>query len=245
MARSRWIKTDFWGSRDIARAGEGPATVLIGMWQIGDDHGIVPADAFPIWRQTVSCWGVSEDEVQARIDRLIELGIVHPYEAEGRPYWLIVGFCRQNPSIPSPSYRHPIPPGSYLTNSRTWANLDGRSPKPPEEIASSKPEEKRKRKADADTEGNRNGKRKEQKGAAGRILEWVQSNLDASPAKVNDACREDPALARLVQSYDGWQGVRRRFDEVGEIDATVEMGRRLIEVFQELRRERTAQGTIR
>jgi hypothetical protein len=117
MPRTRMLKPEMFSSEQIAAAGELALIQLQGLWIEGDDNGIYPAQPFALCRRTIALFGHKPEETRKRIDRLREAcdsgrsnePLVYEYEVDGVSYWLVPGFCRQNPNQRKPSLRYPTP----------------------------------------------------------------------------------------------------------------------------------------
>jgi uncharacterized phage protein (TIGR02220 family) len=108
MARIRTIKPEFWTSEQVTDCSLVARLMFIGMLNFCDDHGVHPASIKRLKMEVFPSDELSNDAIQAMIDELVKVGLLYPYEIEGKGYWQVTGWAKHQ-KIEKPTYRHPLP----------------------------------------------------------------------------------------------------------------------------------------
>lgn len=108
MARIRTIKPEFWTSEQVADCSPNTRLLFIGMWSFCDDNGIHPASLKRIKMEVFPSDSISESELQAAIQQLIESRLLSEYDVEGKRFWQVTGW-HNHQRIDRPTYKFPLP----------------------------------------------------------------------------------------------------------------------------------------
>lgn len=104
MARRRVIDPDFWSDPEIAELPFAGRLLYIGLWNFADDQGVIPYQP-----RQIRAWVFPYDpkvNVEGLLEKLIELGKLTPYEADGGRYLHIKNFCKHQ-TIRKPTFKYP------------------------------------------------------------------------------------------------------------------------------------------
>lgn len=107
MARIRSIKPEFWTSEQVVECSPTARLLFIGMWSFCDDAGIHPAGVKRLKMEVFPGDAITDDDMRALVQELIDNCLVTAYEVEGEPFWQVRGWRHQK--IDRPTYRYPPP----------------------------------------------------------------------------------------------------------------------------------------
>jgi hypothetical protein len=110
MARIRTVKPEFWTSEQVMDVSPLARLAFIGMWNFCDDAGIHSANTKRLKAELFPSDDISQSDLRALVDELIEAGLLIEYEVDGESYWQVTGWHHQK--IDQPTYKHPRPDGS-------------------------------------------------------------------------------------------------------------------------------------
>lgn len=134
--RIRSIKPDFWKSEKVAGLPHAVRLLFIGLWNVADDSGrfrahpsLIQGEIFPY---------EPESPVEAWLQVLAEVGLVHIYEADGRRYGHVVGFDEHQKIDKRTESRLPPPP---RRTARKLPTVSDMSPPIPTNYSAGSPED--------------------------------------------------------------------------------------------------------
>lgn len=108
MARIRSIKPEFFTSEQVADCSPTARLLFIGLWAFCDDAGRHPASYRRLKMQVLPADDVTTAQVQALMEQLITVGLVHEYQVKGELFWQVTGWHKHQ-RVEKPTYRYPGP----------------------------------------------------------------------------------------------------------------------------------------
>jgi hypothetical protein len=124
---ARYIREAFLDSDTVARAGEAAEVMFFRLMLVVDDFGRFDGRVAMICRK---CWPLGKDsdpqpeEVERRLERLDECGLIQRYEIDGKPYISIPKFKQRTRS---PKSKFPEPPSSSRQPADIPPSLSGQA----------------------------------------------------------------------------------------------------------------------
>ncbi len=91
MARKRMVDPEFWLDEDITSLSFECRLFYIGTWNFADDYGVIENSAKKIKAQV---FPYDDVDAQKIIDKLVKLGKLVPFEAEGKSWLYIKRFLK-------------------------------------------------------------------------------------------------------------------------------------------------------
>ena len=118
MARKRMVDPEFWLDEDITALGFECRLFYIGTWNFADDYGVVEDSAKKLKAQV---FPYDDVDVQKIIDKLVKLGKLVRFDAEGKQ-WLYIRKFLKYQRVDKPSkIRNPEAPREALGEDYTTA----------------------------------------------------------------------------------------------------------------------------
>jgi hypothetical protein len=107
VARIRTIKPEFFTSEQVVECSPTARLLFVGLWCFCDDYGIHPASPKRLKMEVFPGDSMTDEEVAALIDELIQSGLLRFYTVAEQDFWVVTGWRHQK--IEKPTRRYPGP----------------------------------------------------------------------------------------------------------------------------------------
>jgi hypothetical protein len=107
MARKRIIDPDFYLDEDLASCGFAVKLFYIGTWNFADDYGVIEDSNLRLKAQIFPYDTIDVSQLR---DKLVEIGKLVPFEAEGRKWLFVKNFLKYQRVDKPSNKRNPKPP---------------------------------------------------------------------------------------------------------------------------------------
>lgn len=107
MPRQRIINPDFWLDEQIAVCGFEVRLFYIGLWNFSDDYGVIEDS---VMKMKAQVFPYDTVDVAPFRSKLVELGKLIPFEADGKKWFYIKNFLKYQRVEKPSKYRNPEPP---------------------------------------------------------------------------------------------------------------------------------------